>query len=1038
MPPPPTSLSTAPHKTPSSPASKSKSIHKMGLSSQGFIDWLSRIYDSKTAALFDLLDNADDATSKRSTLKSSKWIQIAPKLTQKKTQINCLSIMNGTDPNTLLPISSLLSFALSSKRATSEIGENGVGLKQSVCHLCDSGLVLTRDDKRISIGLLSTKLNKSISDEESDGVIFPRIAFELESVNPSLDEIRRGLTKADEQLGEWRLKEWKEFCPGIVFEEFIYDSISSSIKNVKQRLQTPLEVETNTPPESNPEKYDSKKRYNFFRVILLRLDCYTVEKPDTNDDFEFGIEAVSKKSSSDDFDDWFIRDSMKTCDFIAEEYAQRYLNTLFSVHLYAPTSTYLTSGEFETVKPISWHRKMVFLCKHTILEDSEVFSHPFNIYIGYDFERCFTEGESHESLMLTYSRGRLVETDTNFRDTLNLAKSGDTGVYRQGLTVIVDDCNNQLTLNPTKEGMKKENKQRTELLQVISGVVRAYHNLIKRYTSPDKQRFVAELKEAVRKKTRAVEELTGDFKMDSLKLTNLTRHFGGNPKSYKIGAVEKAKGEHSVHFDIVKSKKSPLGWATIAERPHQLIIHPPAGSAAAATQDLVTAMAPAAEKVKNRSRAKKVDYNKTSTDTFSLKNGDFQQTAAKKKLANKKQKKTYPTISQYTKIRGWLLNATAQGQPDWLDPNHPPWMKKEFDYPKWKKEVEETRGDGPKFCDLLSQLVNGTDENFMCRRWLGSKSTLKEKLGCGCRSCEYTGVKWNDRLKIVKEEMSTTEAGFDAIKDLFEYYDFYQGDGCQICGDEGELDRTFVERMNALHDQRFWEDQGMAKDQEIARLKGALERRGLEDQGQGEKSLSEKDEEIERLTSINEGLSEKDEEIERLMKKNEALEGRMKKGSETFQKSKERAKVAEERAKIAERENKKLKRKIEEMRKEVEVEKEEGVLHDDHQTTQKTPAPAPASGFEEFLRKKKEQEEAEAYVEFLKEQAAEASAGIITTTTTSASSKRVASPEPNEGVKKAKFAAKVPVQATAKVAKSPSIDSDSDSDSDDDESETEI
>ena len=204
---------------------------------------------------------------------------------------------------------------------------------------------------------------------------------------------------------------------------------------------------------------------------------------------------------------------MKTCDFIAEEYAQRYLNTLFSVHLYAPTSTYLTSGEFETVKPISWHRKMVFLCKHTILEDSEVFSRPFNIYIGYDFERCFTEGESHESLMLTYSRGRLVETDTNFRDTLNLAKNSDTGVYRQGLTVIVDDCNNQLTLNPTKEGMKKENKQRTELLQVVSGVMRAYHNLIKRYTSPDKQRFVAELKEAVRKKTRAVEEFPGYFKV---------------------------------------------------------------------------------------------------------------------------------------------------------------------------------------------------------------------------------------------------------------------------------------------------------------------------------------------------------------------------------------------------------------------------------------------------------------------------------------------------------------------------------------------
>lgn len=54
--------------------STSHSPHTMTTSASGFVEWICRGYKKKSAALFDLLDNADDATTKASAKKSSKWI----------------------------------------------------------------------------------------------------------------------------------------------------------------------------------------------------------------------------------------------------------------------------------------------------------------------------------------------------------------------------------------------------------------------------------------------------------------------------------------------------------------------------------------------------------------------------------------------------------------------------------------------------------------------------------------------------------------------------------------------------------------------------------------------------------------------------------------------------------------------------------------------------------------------------------------------------------------------------------------------------
>ena len=198
---------------PPAPPALSRQNHSMGLEAKGFIDWLSRIYESKEAALFDLLDNADDATFKKSRLKSSKWIEVTPKINLRSGQTNCLSIMNGIDPQCLLSIKNILSFALSSKKGTSEIGENGVGLKQSVCYLCDSGLVVTRKGTTISLGLISSKLNEQIGSVSADeGVTFPRITFEVpeNDPNPSVETIGKLLEQADKSGDEWKLTKWKK------------------------------------------------------------------------------------------------------------------------------------------------------------------------------------------------------------------------------------------------------------------------------------------------------------------------------------------------------------------------------------------------------------------------------------------------------------------------------------------------------------------------------------------------------------------------------------------------------------------------------------------------------------------------------------------------------------------------------------------------------------------------------------------------------------------------------------------------------------
>ncbi|GMI52018.1 hypothetical protein TeGR_g8634, partial [Tetraparma gracilis] len=137
--------------------------HEMSTSARGFVEWICRGYSKKSSALFDLLDNSDDATTKASKLPSSKWIHCKDRVGSNPTP--ALVITNGCDGPR--PISHCLEFACSDKKDTDQIGENGVGLKQSIIYLSSSGLVVSRNGPVFGVALVSKALN--LSDKHEGG-----------------------------------------------------------------------------------------------------------------------------------------------------------------------------------------------------------------------------------------------------------------------------------------------------------------------------------------------------------------------------------------------------------------------------------------------------------------------------------------------------------------------------------------------------------------------------------------------------------------------------------------------------------------------------------------------------------------------------------------------------------------------------------------------------------------------------------------------------------------------------------------------------
>ena len=111
-------------------------------------------------------------------------------------------------------------------------------------------------------------------------------------------------------------------------------------------------------------------------------------------------------------------------------------------------------------------------CRHT---------HKLDLYLGFDVLRCVSETESKAPMLCYYSRrsGRLIKTVRDARGELRLTASSSN--FCQGLTILVDDKDSYLPLNPTKQdfafGERAQGEiHRDNIVAWVSAVTKFYYN----------------------------------------------------------------------------------------------------------------------------------------------------------------------------------------------------------------------------------------------------------------------------------------------------------------------------------------------------------------------------------------------------------------------------------------------------------------------------------------------------------------------------------------------------------------------------------
>jgi len=144
----------------------------------------TRNFKTPQLALLDLLDNSFDAafTTDPEGHNAKVWIDedeydFPVRMSQAtERETTGLVIINSSKRN-INPLGKILEVYSSSKGSDSEnIGENGVGLKQGCATISDLSIVLTKNKKKLSLGIIAASLQKY------EGCYLPSWEFESEDL----------------------------------------------------------------------------------------------------------------------------------------------------------------------------------------------------------------------------------------------------------------------------------------------------------------------------------------------------------------------------------------------------------------------------------------------------------------------------------------------------------------------------------------------------------------------------------------------------------------------------------------------------------------------------------------------------------------------------------------------------------------------------------------------------------------------------------------------------------------------------------------
>lgn len=406
----------------------------------------TRNFNTPAQAMLDLVDNAFDAAA------DDGKVRLQPD----KHQDNGLTMFN-TCRNPVAPLREVLVAFNSDKGPGREhIGENGVGLKQGAATLSDCSFVLTRNMDKFCLGVIAKKL------QSKQGMSLPSFILKNSDV-PGLEQelLELFLQPEHHRVGE-------------IVAEYGKQSLElgsgDSLENGVRRLVSHFEFMTS----------------EFWGPYAFGLILCDIKQGDSSNNNNSNTRTSFRKANS-------------TLEQLEKMLPKHY------IHVPKTFKFYINDKPLQF---LYWQRRLVNLSRFAIAIDPTEKITPMNVaktqtntpileanqgnipggiytlhvYVGFDVKRLADPEIESSAQLLWYSRkaGRLIRSINDARGTLGLTAGGTN--FCQGLTVIVDDLNGRLPLNPTKQDIAFAEQgaageiHRENLLRWVGAVAKVYWN----------------------------------------------------------------------------------------------------------------------------------------------------------------------------------------------------------------------------------------------------------------------------------------------------------------------------------------------------------------------------------------------------------------------------------------------------------------------------------------------------------------------------------------------------------------------------------
>ena len=399
----------------------------------------TRNFKTPLLALLDLFDNAIDAPlhggGNESTVFPGKIHVLADTTNDDVTGIYMIN--NSSAP--IKDIRKILEVYASEKGKDAEsIGENGVGLKQGCATLSDMSFVLIRNDHHFSLGVIAAVL------QQEEGVYLPSFQFKTIAHSPNSPS-----------------------------------SPSSCMDNLSQEMNH-LFTHTHTTVGQCISMYGNGNMQAGIDRLIRHFTDMTFHHQWKNEQYVFSVILHNLKHGGQTVDEAIANSIQQTPDNNNTQlntnkqtdldiYSQRANGILKELeqelphhYIHIPQSFTVIINR-NKIHFFYWQQRLVELSEFYIKIDKKNLYTKANdwvepkeydlirIFCGFDPLRLGNKDSRSTCTLHIYSRqsGRLIKYDEDARAVLRLNNSGTT--FCQGLSVIVDDMQGYLPLNPTKQ-----------------------------------------------------------------------------------------------------------------------------------------------------------------------------------------------------------------------------------------------------------------------------------------------------------------------------------------------------------------------------------------------------------------------------------------------------------------------------------------------------------------------------------------------------------------------------------------------------------